>query len=224
VAIAACALLAGPVEAGSIVLSSEHAVAPGVVRVDLWFEDPTRGVELRALQFDLDLNDTGPGSLAAEPGFLGSSTTRSNGNDQISSFPFDLFASVTDPPGAHELRSIHVASQVLDVDGLAAQTAGYPTCSGEACDAQDAGLPRDRIHLGSFDMNYDGRPVYYTLPTSSIFGEDGNNIPDGVDPFVLELRTGTGPTNRAIEGLAPEPAGLVLMGLLAALGAARRSP
>jgi hypothetical protein len=223
--LAASALLAGRTAgAAAIVLSSEHVVSPGVVRVDMWFEDASRSEELDGIQFDVELADSGPGSLAPEPAFRGSSTTRSDGSSELDSFPFDLAASVTDPAGANDVRSLHAANDLLDVDSLAARIAAYPICLDGPCDAQDSGLLRDRIYLGSFDMNYDGTPVYYTLPTNSIFVSVGLAPPDP-PALLLELRQGQGPYNRAIEGLAPEPAGTLPTALaLAGLAALRARP
>jgi hypothetical protein len=210
---ATSALLAGNARAVSIVLSSDGVISAGTVRVDIWFEDPTRTVDLAALQFDIDLAGSGAGSLAADPRFRSSATTRSNGTSELVAFPFDLLASVIDPPGSNEVRSIHATRDTLDIDELAGWILEYPTCTAGECEAQDAGLLADRIYLGSFDMRYDGTPVYYTLPANLIFGDDGSNLPEPLPPFLIELRTGQGAQNRAIEGLAPELPSLVLIGL-----------
>jgi hypothetical protein len=222
VAVALIASLAGTASAATIKLTSS-GLGPSV-QVDMWFEDSTRTADLLALQFDIDLPATGVGSLAAVPGFKGPNVQRTDGVVDPVVTPFDLSNTVNDPTGLIDVRVVHAATAVFDINGLAAQAAALPTCSGAACALANAGLGLNRVYLGSFNMNYDGlTPVYYTLPANSIFGEGDEQPQNGTDPIIIELRTGSGPNNRAIQGLAPEPASLTLLGLaLGALSFARR--
>jgi len=43
---------------------------PGIVRVDMWFEDPTRTEAVSAIQFDAQVAPNPPNSLAATPEFV----------------------------------------------------------------------------------------------------------------------------------------------------------
>jgi hypothetical protein len=223
VCIALVALPAGQARAVALFFSSSGpGDAPGVVQVDMWFEDPSRAVDLAGLRFDVDI--AGGGGLA--PGVQLPNTSRSDGTSQRSPFPFDLQQSIGDPDGANDVRTTVVSTDAFSLDDLADLVSRYPACSGAACALQEAGLGHDRLYLGSFNHHYDASPLF--LRVSNVFGDDGNNIPDPA-PFVLELRqsvTRTPYCNDArgcrIEGLAPELPGPALIGLtLAALGTAR---
>jgi len=224
VAVAAIALVSGTASAASIVLSSSGGPGGGVVTVDMWLEDATRNADVAALQFDVDLPATGNGSLAAVPAFRNPRTTRDNGGEEsLTVFNLGEAAGmVGDPTGVIDVRAVLASDSVFDINGVAS----FANCGGASpttCNNQNAGLLANRLYLGSFDMNYDGAPIYYVLPTNGIFGEGDLQPQNGTDPIIIELRTGSGPSNRAIQGLAPEPASLALMGLaLAALGAVRR--
>lgn len=210
--------LAAP-RAGAVALafsSPGPGDVPGIVRVDMWFEDPTRSVDLLAIQFDIEI----VGSSGLAPGFQLPSVRRGD-EWPLVKVPFDLNEVIQDPSGENDVRVILAASDLFDVDSLAALAAGHPHCTGEACALQDAGLEADRVYLGTFNLEYGGGPVFLAL--GPVFG-CGTYWCEGVDEVVFALRLASSrppycddPRGCRIEGLAPEPSLLVPLSVAFAL-------
>src|SRR5262245_46587469 len=135
---------------------------PGLVQVDMWFEDASRKKDLVALQFDVDVVGNSP--LA--PSVVLPNTARDDGTGTNpwpdyggEGFPFDVFQSITDPPGPAptDIRMIGASNFLLDIEYIAAMVAAYPNCVGDACQLQKIGLENARLYLGSFNLAYDAQ-------------------------------------------------------------------
>src|SRR5262245_20830207 len=228
--VVALVMLAGNARAAALFFSSPGpGDVPGLVQVDMWFEDPTRTEAVSAIQFDVQVAPNPPNSLAATPEFVLPNVTLNGGATPADiDVPFDVaavFRIIMYPNGPRDVRVIlasNIASyEFFTVNSLAAQRAAASSCAGPACANQLTGLVNNRVYLGSFNINYDGQAVFLKVPVFSVYacGESPPGFQPCVhDPIYYELPAAVrsapycdDPRGCRIAGLAPEPGNLALI-------------
>jgi len=163
VEVGAVSLAAGSVQAAQIVFDPVAAPAEQVgascpapcFNVRMFFEDPTRNLEIHALQFDVAI--TGGGTAAHLPVPPASSAQAANGN--FGAAPWSLSATVGRSPDAgFDALVVNAAAEPFSVDSV--QTLFDAGCSGPNCSFIGAGLASNRIYLGRFNATLTGDPSF----------------------------------------------------------------
>jgi hypothetical protein len=197
---------------------------------------------IQAIQFDVDVRsgsaDVIVGDLPVPPltnsnAGPGNTTVTDNTDEENPSqvvIPFELSATIGKSPNTGQDALVVVASAFPTsvADLLAARHVGDPnfacTLTG-ACNTQLTGLQANRVYLGFFRMTgpigpdttfiYSGATGEGELVKGGASGLSGLNE-DGSFAFIAEgsggCRLGTGTGCLADRPLAPEPAGVLLMG------------
>jgi len=236
-AVVVTVLASGKASATALFFSSPGpGDVPGVVQVDMWFEDPTSTEDVLAIQFDVQIAPNPSNSLAAPPAFVLPNVTLNGGATPADvDVPFDYpgFIPIQEPYGPNDVRVILASNDSFTVSSLDTQRAAASSCAGPACANQLTGLVRNRVYLGSFNLAYDGRAVFLKVPVPSVWAcaTFGCGRPETeFEPIQYELRRAVtsapycdDPRGCRIAGLAPEPSGLGLLGVaLATLRVVRR--
>jgi hypothetical protein len=193
-------------------------------QVRMFLEDPTRDVEIQALQFDVDISGgVTVENLTVPPG---SNQNADNGNVNVEDgdgnivvVPWSLSATVGKSPAAgFDALAVLASEFVFDLQALADLRAAGVGCTPSAkCTISLNGLNHDRIYLGRFNVTLTGGSVFVRVGGITGVG------PALEDPRVSLIRLNGGRCDlssyacRIAEPIfAPEPTSSVA--LLAALG------
>lgn len=115
--------------------------------VQMFFEDPTRSVEIQALQFDIEIAD---GGVAAELPVPPQTSSQAAGANLELLRPWDLSATVGKSPNAgFDALLVNAATRPFSVNSVQAEFDAL--CGGGSCPLAEAALALNRIYLGRFN-------------------------------------------------------------------------